>query len=537
MNNMTAGSYPDIIKRSLAARAMILFTIAGSLLVLCSRDTSADIVPEGSEAGDLTLAPCIFETKSNRYNADCGTLIMAESPDKVSSRMIALPVIRVHAVAENPLEPVFYLAGGPGQSNMNFKPPDDLLVNHDFVLIGYRGVDGSVRLECPEVNRAIKGVGSDLLSSSSLTNLNIAFQQCAERLQNEGIDLNAYTMLDVIRDMEAGRTALGYDHINLLSQSYGTRIAQIYAYQHPGIINRSAMIGINPPGHFVWEPDMIDQQIEYYSRLCAKDSGCYACTSDLAQTMHNVIRNIPRRWLFLPIDPGKVKLITFALLYHRNTAKMAFDTFIAAEKGDPSGLALMSIAYNFMFPSMIKWGDLASKASSADFDQTRNYTVEMDPPNSILGSPFSKMLWSLEGWPTASIPEEFRKTQNSDTETLMVSGSIDFSTPAVYAARELLPQLANGRQIILAEMGHTGDIWKVQRAATIHLLTSFYDTGIADDSLYTYSPMEFDVSWGFPGIAKVAIASFFLIIVGLLVLFRFIIRKIRRRLARQKSVS
>ncbi|MDO9340368.1 MAG: alpha/beta hydrolase [Bacteroidales bacterium] len=524
---------PSMLGKRAAGKAMILVIILGSVLMVCSRDKSDNMVPEGSEAGDMTIEPCVFETKSGRYNADCGTLIVPESWDKTASRLIALPIMRVHAIVDKPAEPVFYLAGGPGQSNMKFKPPDDLLANHDFVLVGYRGVDGSSGLDCPEVKRAIKGIGGDLLSPSSLTNLGKAFRQCATRLQAEGVDLNAYTMLDVIRDMETARTTLGYGCVNLLSQSYGTRIAQIYAYQHPKIIHRSVMVGVNPPGRFVWEPDTIDRQIEYYGRLCAQDSGCNARTSDLTQTMRNVIHNMPRHWLFLPIDAGKVKLITFALLYHRNTAAQVFDTYIAAEKGDPSGLALMTVAYNLMFPSMITWGDLAAKAISADFDRTRDYATEMDPPHSILGSPFSKLLWSLVDWPTASIPDEFRKAQHSSVETLLLSGSVDFSTPAEYATHELLPLISNGKQVILAEMGHTNDLWNVQRTATIRLLTSFYDTGVADDSLFTYAPMDFHVSWGFPKLAKIAIAFVLLIVLGLLGLVWVIIRRIRRRIARQ----
>ncbi len=512
---------------------VLLYILTLFLLVVCSRDKSGILVPAGSKAGDLILNPCVFETDSVSYSADCGTLVVQESRGKDTSRLIALPVMRIHANSARSAEPIFYLAGGPGQTNMKFKPPDDLLARHDFVLVGYRGVDGSVKLDCPEVNRAIKGEGDDLLNLPSLNNLNQAFRQCAERLKSEGTDLNAYTMLDVISDMEAARVALGYTRINLLSQSYGTRIAQIYAYQHPGTILRSVMVGVNPPGCFVWEPDTIDKQIEYYARLWEKDPSCISRSQDLVKTMKNVIQNMPRRWLFMPVDKGKVKLITFALLYHRNTAAQVFDTYIAAEKGDPSGLALMTLAYNFMFPSMITWGDLAAKAYSADFDPRRDYVTEMDPPNSILGSPFSKLLMSLDSWPTAPIPDEFRKTQHSDVETLLLSGSVDFSTPAGYATHDLLPQLTNGKQVILKEMGHTHDLWTIQKPATLHLLSGFYDNGMADDSLFTYAPMEFHVSWGFPKLAKIALALVLLIILGIVSLGRIIIRRIRHRTTRQ----
>ena len=58
-------------------------------------------------------------------------------------------------------------------------------------------------------------------------------KQCAQDLTNQGIDLEGYTMLEVIDDMEAARKLLGYNKIHLLSQSYGTRLAQIYAHRYP----------------------------------------------------------------------------------------------------------------------------------------------------------------------------------------------------------------------------------------------------------------------------------------------------------------
>ncbi len=509
----------------------ILLIIVLIILSAC-KEKPLYIVPSNAKAGDLTLEPCEIKIKSDRFNAERGILIVPESSDKTDSRLIALPIIRVKATGSQPAEPVFYFAGGPGQSNMNFKPPQELLINHDFVLIGYRGVDGSVNLDCPEVKDAIRGVGCDLLSTESLANLSEAFRKSASRLQDKGIDLNAYTMPDVISDMELARVAMHYNRINLLSQSYGTRIAQIYAYQHPEIIYRSVMIGVNPPGRFVWEPDTTDKQIEYYSSLCARDPKCSGGTAGLAQTMRHVAHNMPKRWLFFRIDPGKVKLITFALLYHRNTAAQVFNTYLAAEGGDPSGLALMSLAYDFMFPSMITWGDLVSKAASADLDKTRNYATEMDPPGSIIGAPFSKLLWSVSDWPTAPIPEEYRKVHQTDVETLLLSGNIDFATPAQFATKDLLPSLNNGKQIILKEMGHTLDIWTVQRSAIIRLLTSFYDTGVADESLIKYSPMDFHVSMGFPVLAKVGLIASIVSVAGLVFLLRFIVIRTRRLLIR-----
>jgi hypothetical protein len=47
--------------------------------------------------------------------------------------------------------------------------------------------------------------------------------------------------------------------------------------------------------------------------------------------------------LFFRIDPGKVKIVTFAMLFNRKTAAQAFDAWLAAENGDPSGLAVLFV--------------------------------------------------------------------------------------------------------------------------------------------------------------------------------------------------
>lgn len=73
------------------------------------------------------------------------------------------------------------------------KPLAALLDKHDFVMVSYRGVDGSVKLDCPEVSQAFKGDGVDVLNETSRALLSNAMRQCAERLQTEGIDLDGYT--------------------------------------------------------------------------------------------------------------------------------------------------------------------------------------------------------------------------------------------------------------------------------------------------------------------------------------------------------
>ena len=505
----------------------------------CSEPRAPTTVPENAEPGDLNLEPCTYETDAGEYHADCGTLVVRENRGDPGTRLIALPFIRVHASGGSPGEPIFWLAGGPGASNLAFSRLEGLIDNHDIVMVGYRGVDGSVVLDCPEVTEVFKHPPADLLDESSLDSLAAAYARCAERLQSEGVDTDGYTVTEVASDIEDARVALRYGEINLLSQSYGTRLAMLYAWMYPETAHRSAMISVNPPGHFVWQPEVIDRQIEYYSGLCEKDPECSSRTDDLARSMRKVAGEMPDRWLFLPIKRGTVLAGTFALLYHTGTAPVVFDAWLAAEKGDSSGFALLTLAGDFMFPSAAVWGDSLAKATSADdlYEPGRDCLTEMMPPDSIIGSPMSLLGCAAAGWPTKRIPADLRRVQPSDVETLLVSGNVDFSTPAEAATAELLPYLSNGKQVVLSEFGHTGDVWGLQPEATVRMLTSFFDTGVADDSLFIYEPMDFHVGLGLPGMAKIGLGIMALVLLGLLALAWFIVRRVRRRRRAQAGAS
>src|SRR5512138_52878 len=215
-----------------------LCVLAALLLIGCSsngpKGAPIVVLPEDAQPGQLSaLTACQYRPADGKatYAAECGTLTVPENWGKADSRLIALPVVRVQATGANASKPVFYLQGGPGQSNFSWPPPTWLLEKHDVVFVGYRGIDGAVKLACPEVNRQLKAhTGKDIFSRQARADYAHAAQKCAVRFQQEGVDLSGYTIPGVIEDVEAARSALGYARVNLLSESYGTRVAQIYAY-------------------------------------------------------------------------------------------------------------------------------------------------------------------------------------------------------------------------------------------------------------------------------------------------------------------
>lgn len=472
-------------------------------------------VPEGAQADQIFFNPCSVNIEGKKFNADCGMLVVSENRINPDANLIALPIKRIHSTNPSPLDPIFFLDGGPGQSNMKFKPPAWMLENHDVILVGYRGVDGTPRLDCPEVSTALKGKTDDLLSPASLDGIGAALKACSDRLSASGIDLRGYMIPQVVEDMESARRLLGYERINLLSQSYGTRVAQIFAEMHPKSLFRSVMLGANPPGHFVTTPEVVDSLIMDYGTLWKKQTGDSA--PDLAAAMRSMNANMPSHWLFLPIDPGKVKVVAFSLLSHSTTAPITFDTYLTAAKGDPSGLAFMTLAYDLIMPKLSTWGEFFVIGCSADYEPERDYRAELSSRDPIMGSPLSMLIWgsAAGNWPPILMEERYRRVNPSDVETLLVNGNLDFSTPAQFTETELLPSLTNAQSIRLKDMGHTNDFWGFQAEARQKLITSFYATGKADASLYETIPLDFTPKLRFPVFAKILVGLSFVLLVGL----------------------
>ena len=155
----------------------------------------------------------------------------------------------------------------------------------------------------------------------------------------------------------------------------------------------------------------------------------------------------------------------------------------------------------------------------------------------IIGSPNGLAVWSTAwAWPVGLIPAELRQVHPSDVQTLILSGSIDVAAPAERATEELLPYLSHGQQVIVAEMSHYDLPATNQPQAIERLLTSFYDTGVADNSLYTYAPIDFQVSWGYPALAKLLLGLVFLLITAVVTITWLIVRRVQRRKAGQAAM-
>jgi hypothetical protein len=161
-----------------------------------------------------------------------------------------------------------------------------------------------------------------------------------------------------------------------------------------------------------------------------------------------------------------------------------------------------------VFPRAQVWGDVAA-ISRSDAAYARHFFASGADRGSLIGSPGTELIWAggriLDAWPANPDENEYTHVQDSNVETLLIGGNLDFATPPQNATRALLPHLANGRQVVLSNLGHTDDFWAYEPAAGTRLLTTFLDSGKVDTSVYTPNKIDFSPSFTQGAIAKIVL--------------------------------
>ncbi len=422
-----------------------------------------------------------IEIHGKKYILRKAQIQVPEDRAKPGSRILTIPVQIFKTASEDPAEPIFWLNGGPGATNMlpigdfSANPSlNELLRNHDIVCVGYRGADGSTVLNSKKVKQAFKGLNHHVLSDQSLDHIQETMTDYLIELKKKGIDINKYTMVDVIDDIEYTRQVLGYKRINLLSVSYGTRVALLYSYRYPQALNRTVLIGPNPPGHFIWQAAKTEKILDLYDSIY-KSQNLSDYKGSIKEAMIRTFQKMPRRWSVYRLDADKIKIGTFGAMFSNEFAAMVFDYYFrAANNGDYSGLYLIQLLADTMTGSII--GDMYAKGTSADFRPEVDYRKTFRSTNTILGGNASLLFWGVASkWSQNQIPAEYRKCRVTSSPTLVISGYLDNSTPADFVTDELMPFLTNGQHLSLANMSHS-DIFQKAMGAT-GFLTAYFDSG------------------------------------------------------------
>ena len=424
------------------------------------------------QVGSLTLKPCSLGQPNSGMStaAWCAPLDVPEDRANPNGRHIKLNLALLRSSAQAPKsDPVVMLAGGPGQAATESYPAvaaafAPLLAHRNVLLIDQRGTGHSHPLQCGGEEKGAGGI-DDNSSSYDEKALRKETQACLDKVSKDA-DPRFYTTTDAIADLEDARKALGSPQFNLIGISYGTRVAQRYAAEHPEGVRSIVLDGVAPTSLVLGEEFAmnLDSALKAQFARCTADKACHDRFGDTYQTLYQLrdaLRANPHQVSFR--DPQtyesvKRNLNEFALAtvvrmfaYGPETAALLPLSIDAAAHGDVGPLLGQAKLLTGDLGDTMDGGMQYSVICSEDADLLTSRPQDAD---TILGD---KMIEAFKTacsiWPHGARPAGFHDPLKSDKPALLMSGQYDPVTPPRYGD-EVLKGLSNARHLVLKGQGH-----------------------------------------------------------------------------------
>ena len=431
-------------------------------------------------AGDL-LKPCWVDGFSQQVQ--CGSLLRPLDPARAHATQIPIHFIVLNAQDKNKAaDPVFLLAGGPGQSAISVASYiqtvfEKLHRRHDLVFVDQRGTGQSAPLTCPD-DDDFNGIGIAGYTVRQMLN-------CKAQLEKLPYgDLRFYTTSIAMQDLDAVRAALNYPVINLLGVSYGTRAALEYQRQFPARVRRSVLDGVVEPSQMMTDLD-VQAALDRLWQDCQRDTRCRQTYPALTQDWKMLLDSLPRQVMVTHPRLGTVKnaVVTRVdvlnwitrIMYSPVTSAALAPAIEQARLGNFNALMALSGVGALPNPGSIAMGMHFSVVCSEEYNHGE---VAVTSNNSDFGDLHGNEYRQVcAQWPKANVPVGFYQLSRSRSPVLLLSGALDPVTPPWHAARVVAALGALARPVVLEHAGHG----VLQQSCLIDVASNFINA--ANDSL------------------------------------------------------
>ncbi len=415
-----------------------------------------------ASVADPTIACRVAGIKTE---ARCGRLVRALDPARAGGPQISVHFVVLRSVARNRKpDPVFMLAGGPGQSAISlagtvFPWFERLLLQRDLVLVDQRGTGQSAPLMCPS---------APTLPFSWANTQAQELAQCRAALERlpyitAPADLGLFTTTLAMQDLDAVRQALGAEQINLVGASYGTRAALEYMRQFGAHVRRSVLDGVAPPDMVLPTTIGPDSQaaLDGLWASCSAQGHCQKAFPTLSADWQALWKNLPKTVTLahpmtgqattVSVTPEAVMGAVRGALYTPALAAALPQAVHDAARGHFEGLAgLASTVQNGAAHMRLAMGMHLGVVCAEDYSRMAAAPTASTPNT----DPQAHYRAACRDWPQGAVPAEFYQIPATQHASLLLSGGLDPVTPPRHAQRvqQALGPLA--RHVVVPQVGH-----------------------------------------------------------------------------------
>jgi pimeloyl-ACP methyl ester carboxylesterase len=413
------------------------------------------------------LTPCKMPGEDKEVDARCGVLEVWENRATRSGRKLHLKVVVLPALGpERKPDPIFYLAGGPGEAasgNAGYFD-SDLRQERDLVFVDQRGTGAPDLLDCD------LGRPGDIQSQIDRQFPLDAVRQCRAELEKKA-DLTLYSTAWGADDLDEARAWLGYDKINLSGGSYGTRMAQVYLRRHPEHVRAVVLSGAVPMDETlpISHAAMGQRALDLVLASCDQDEACRRAFPNVRQELRQILDATDRAPVKAAVrdeagKPVEIRLTrsTLAdglrwLLYSRQTAVSIPLLVHEAARGNWTPLAEASVNARLGINEGLAHGLFFSVTCAEDLPFIDPATIPQRTAGSFLGDDRVRaQAAACAAWPQATPEPGHREPVRSNVPVLVINGERDPVTPPEFGERARR-HLSNALHVVIPTGGHYGN--------------------------------------------------------------------------------
>jgi pimeloyl-ACP methyl ester carboxylesterase len=468
------------------------FLLASALAYVALMPTFANLSPKKGSAPTISLQPCeVPGTQADvKEKALCGTYEVFEDRARKSGRKIAIKILVFPATGKDKApDPLFYIPGGPGSSATEDAPyvaQESVAIRErrDLVFVDQRGTGGSNPLNCELFNE------SDLRSYLGQYFPLEEVRKCRAQLEPKA-DLRLYTTTIAMDDLDDVRSGLGYEQINIIGGSYGTRATQVYLKNHQSHVRAIILHGVSPTNQFMPRdfPQHTERALNGVVDECKADEACRTAFPDLRDEVKKVLERLLSGPVAIDLKrPGASESVRVELsrdlvgeairymLYQPGAASRIPLFMHLAAQGNFTPLAESAIFYRQQIVATGSNGMYLSVTCAEDLPMIKSGEGERNGTNTFLGDyRLQQQRAACALWPRGTVPDNYAEPTRSKVPALILTGQWDPVTPPAYgdtAARSL----PNSLHVIVPHGGH-GFTGLDGMDCIDHLILAFINSG------------------------------------------------------------
>ncbi len=404
-----------------------------------------------------------------RNGVSCGMLARVLDPARPDGPKFDLHYVVVPAIARRKLpDPVFVLAGGPGQSAIEIAPALMGLLSRlgnrrDIVFVDQRGTGRSSPLACKTGEQELLAEQGDPERQA------VRLARCRAELLARGHiraadDLRFFTTPLAMQDLDAVRAALGAERNNQVGAADGTRAALEYQRQFLARVRRSVIDGVAPPDMMLPASFGLDGQAAFDAMLagCEAEPACAARHPRLRADWAALLARLPQSVTVADPLTGRPETLVLTRdmlqgavrgpLYSPALAAGLPVAISAAARGDFAALAGLGAVLSSRRGGQVALGMHFSVVCAEDMPLLERATAG-GAAESREGS-LRLYTQVCADWPRGTLPAAFYTLPPATAPVLLLSGGLDPATPPRHGARVAQALGALARHVVVPNAGH-----------------------------------------------------------------------------------